>query len=207
MRDLQAYLRRRIDCAHPHGVWSSDASLRRSPCSSARVFPHRGPPVHPASRGARPRPQVAVRAENPWGAWWGWRNGGLSARALRARSTAHLLQPRPRYPPDSILRAALRRGAGLAAQEMRRGGSRREPALSPPAVAARSPPSSCPSQRPTAGKTHSCPVTSGIPVHQLVPKGRLYPAHVVTEQRRACGAKGIKCLREGQGEALLLGLP
>jgi hypothetical protein len=59
---------------------------------------------------------------------------GLSARALRARPTAHL--------PRHCLRSAAHPtfGAWLlhstaAAQEMRRGGSRREPALSPGSAA------------------------------------------------------------------------
>jgi hypothetical protein len=62
----------------------------------------------------------------------GWRRGarGLSARALRARPTAHLLARTRRSAAHPMLPAALLLCAA-AAGEMRRGGSRREPALSP----------------------------------------------------------------------------
>ena len=55
---------------------------------------------------------------------------GLSARALRARSTAHLLRPLDRL-PSHLLGCAWLALRTAAVQEMRRGGSRREPALSP----------------------------------------------------------------------------
>jgi len=62
----------------------------------------------------------------------GWDGGtGLSVRALRARSTAHLPDVRSlRSAPPPVVCALPPHPAG-AAREMRRGGSRKEPALSP----------------------------------------------------------------------------
>ena len=62
---------------------------------------------------------------------------GLSARALRARSPAHLLRRTLAQRSTDALGASPASCAGPL-QEMRRGGSRREPALSPRAVASAS---------------------------------------------------------------------
>jgi hypothetical protein len=55
---------------------------------------------------------------------------GLSGRALRARTTAHLPALCARSPPHQTL-GAYPRAVPPLGREMRRGGSRREPALSP----------------------------------------------------------------------------
>jgi hypothetical protein len=64
---------------------------------------------------------------------------GLSARALRARSHGASPPPFPRSAPHPLFCSSppLRAAPG---QEMRRGGSRREPALSPRSASHRPPP-------------------------------------------------------------------
>ena len=107
------------------------ASLAHSPAAQVSVL-RASPSPLPAWRAAAPPTthEGSRSRPGPVGLPAGWRTGAVRAGASRP---PHGASPAP--PPRSALlplpRAPLPHGAA-AAQEMRRGGSRREPALSPP---------------------------------------------------------------------------
>jgi hypothetical protein len=113
-------------------VTDSPAPLPGCHSTGAQPVVHRGvlPAVGPR-RAAQGSSQVKVRGanRNPWERRWG---GGRGAERAGAARPLHGASPPPRLrsAPHPLLCASPRPGAA-AAQEMRRGGSRREPALSP----------------------------------------------------------------------------